>query len=324
MTLSQLQAFAAVARLGSVTAAARELGVSVPAVSGAIAALRRELGDELLARQGHGVALTPGGVRLAGAAAEILGIADQARRAVAEARGGRQLLRVAATHELAEYVTGPLVDAFTRSRPSLEVAVTTMPGTALETAVRERRADVALGPRAASAGLDSVPFLRARAVVVAAPSHALAGHRALHASALRAERWACGPEASDPTTPLASLVARLGVPAERLRAHPSHAAALAAVASGTGVAAALAHTVTGELTRGALVRLDVRGTPWESLWCATMLPLDRRSAVAATFGRFVATPDATQAILARSAGTAASRFRPPVYVTIWATDAASS
>ncbi len=159
---------------------------------------------------------------------------------------------------------------------------------------------------------------------MAAPSHPLAGHRAMHASALRSERWACGPEASDPTTPLAALVARLGVPAEHLRAHQSHAAALAAVASGSGVAAALAHTVTGELARGALTRLDVRGTPWESLWCATMLPFDRRSPVAATFGRFVATPDATQAILARSAGTVTSRFRPPVHVTIWATDAASS
>ena len=325
MTLSQLQAFAAVARLGSVTAAARELGVSVPAVSGAIAALRRELGDELLARQGHGVALTPGGVRLAGAAAEILGIADQARRAVAEARGGRQLLRVAATHELAEYVTGPLVDAFTRSRPSLEVAVTTMPGAALETAVRERRADVALGPRAA----------RPRAST-ASPSCAHAPSWSPH----RPTRWpgtgrctrrrcgrSAGPAGPRPRTPRPrwrpwwpgsacppSACARTrATPRPSRRSRPAR-----------GVAAALAHTVTGELARGALVRLDVRGTPWESLWCATMLPLDRRSAVAATFGRFVATPDATQAILARSAGTAASRFRPAVYVTIWATDAASS
>jgi DNA-binding transcriptional LysR family regulator len=199
-----------------------------------------------------------------------------------------------------------------------------MPGAALEDAVRERRADVALGPRVPAAGLDSIPFLRARAIVVAAPSHALAGHRALHASALRAERWACGPEASDPATPLAALVDALHVPEAQRRTYPSHAAALAAVGAGTGVAAALAHTVAGEVARGALVRLEVRGTPWESLWCATMLPLDRRAPVAATFGRFVATPDATQAILARSAGTSASRFRPPVYVTIWATDAASS
>ncbi len=47
MTLAQLRSFVTVARLGSVKAAARALGVSEPAVSGAVGALRRELGDEL-------------------------------------------------------------------------------------------------------------------------------------------------------------------------------------------------------------------------------------------------------------------------------------
>ena len=45
MTFAQLQSFATVARLGSVQAAARALGVSEPSVSGAIAALRRDLDD---------------------------------------------------------------------------------------------------------------------------------------------------------------------------------------------------------------------------------------------------------------------------------------
>ena len=50
MTLTQLEAFVLVARLGSVTAAARTLGVSEPAVSGALAALRQQLGDPLVER----------------------------------------------------------------------------------------------------------------------------------------------------------------------------------------------------------------------------------------------------------------------------------
>lgn len=52
MTLTQLRAFLAVARLGSVKAAAISLRVSEPAVSGAIAALRREFGDRLFVRAG--------------------------------------------------------------------------------------------------------------------------------------------------------------------------------------------------------------------------------------------------------------------------------
>ena len=53
MTLAQLQSFVLVAQLGSVKAAAAELGVTEPAVSVAVAALRRELGDDLFVRDGR-------------------------------------------------------------------------------------------------------------------------------------------------------------------------------------------------------------------------------------------------------------------------------
>src|SRR5262249_59059221 len=78
VTLAQLQSFVLVARLGSVKAAAAELEVTEPAVSVAVGALRKELGDELFVREGRGIALTPGGRRLAALASEILGLAEQA------------------------------------------------------------------------------------------------------------------------------------------------------------------------------------------------------------------------------------------------------
>ena len=90
MTLAQLQSFVLVARHGSVKAAAAELEVTEPAVSVAVAALRKELGDELFVRSGRGIALTPGGRRLAALAGEILG----ARRAGAPL-GGRVAGRAA-------------------------------------------------------------------------------------------------------------------------------------------------------------------------------------------------------------------------------------
>ncbi|RPH34635.1 MAG: LysR family transcriptional regulator, partial [Chloroflexi bacterium] len=58
MTLTQLEAFVLVARLGSVKAAARSLGVSEPAVSSALASLRTQLGDNLVERTATGMALT--------------------------------------------------------------------------------------------------------------------------------------------------------------------------------------------------------------------------------------------------------------------------
>src|SRR5260370_8163037 len=95
MTLAQLQSFVLAARLGSVKAAAAELGVTEPAVSVAVAALRKELGDELFVRNGRGIALTPGGRRLAALASEILGLAEQAPRSVQETPGQPPQLHIA-------------------------------------------------------------------------------------------------------------------------------------------------------------------------------------------------------------------------------------
>jgi len=125
MTLAQLQSFVLVARLGSVKAAAAELGVTEPAVSVAVAALRKELGDELFVRNGRGIALTPGGRRLAALASEILGLAEQARRSVQDSPGQSRLMQVAVTNVVAEHV-GPLIDAFTARDPGLEVAIETL------------------------------------------------------------------------------------------------------------------------------------------------------------------------------------------------------
>src|SRR3954468_19180806 len=75
MTLTQLEAFVLVARLGSVKAAAKVLGVSEPAVSGALAALRQHLGDPLLQRTGTGMELTPGGKRLVAIASQMVNLA---------------------------------------------------------------------------------------------------------------------------------------------------------------------------------------------------------------------------------------------------------
>src|SRR4051812_11998420 len=144
MTLAQLQSFVLVARHGSVKAAAAELEVTEPAVSVAVAALRKELGDELFVRHGRGIALTPGGRRLASLASEILGLAEQARRSVAAGAESRRIV-VAATALVAEHI-GPLIEMFTAREDGLEIAVSELPGGSFEEALKHRRADIALGP----------------------------------------------------------------------------------------------------------------------------------------------------------------------------------
>jgi LysR family transcriptional regulator, low CO2-responsive transcriptional regulator len=309
VTLGQLHTFVTVARLGSVKAAAEALQVSEPAVSGAVAALRRDLGDELFIRAGGGIVLTPGGRELSAVAAELLGLADQARRRVREAQGEATLLRIVATSMVSEYVAAPLLEAFTRRTPHVEVSLSVEDPSAFPALLADRRADVALGPLPGgdAPGLESVPFLRYRVIVVAAPRHRLAGLRGLTASMLAGERWLAGPGGA------AAAVAR----GAELIGFPSHAAALAAVAAGDGIGAAIEHTMRDQLQRGSLVRLDVAGTPFDRLWHATSLVSDRRPPAAWSLWRFVTTPEATQAMLARSRGVPAGRFRPAVYVTLW-------
>src|SRR5215472_2487625 len=114
MTLTQLNAFVLVARLGSVTAAANALGVSEPAVSQALSALRQHLGDPLVTRGPAGMTLTAGGSRLLSAASQIVVLGAEAHAAVRAAQGAPEQLRVVATSAIAEFVVGPLMEAFTR------------------------------------------------------------------------------------------------------------------------------------------------------------------------------------------------------------------
>src|SRR3954466_1625175 len=198
MTLAQLQSFVLVARHGSVKAAAAELEVTEPAVSVAVSALRKELGDELFVRSGRGIALTPGGRRLAALATEILGLAEQARRSVAESGGESRRLTVLATPLVAEHI-GPLVELFSARDDALEITVASGGAASFAEALDHRRADIALGPApgAAAAGVASAPVLRCRFILAAAPPHPLASSRALAPAGLADERWLVGPPELD-------------------------------------------------------------------------------------------------------------------------------
>ena len=92
---------------------------------------------------------------------------------------------------------------------------------------------------------------------------------------------------------------------------------MAAAAEGHGLSPAVHHLVAPELSRGGLVPLAVEGTPVDLFWYVSTLSPDRRSPAATRLRRFLATPDAMH-VMARADGSVpASRFRPPVYVTLW-------
>src|ERR671910_1910415 len=78
LDVNRLRVIDAVARHGSVTAAAKELNYSQPSVTHHLGRLEAETGAQLLQRAGRGIRLTQAGQLLADRAAEILGRIDAA------------------------------------------------------------------------------------------------------------------------------------------------------------------------------------------------------------------------------------------------------
>ncbi|RKI03815.1 LysR family transcriptional regulator [Corallococcus sp. AB004] len=120
--LPQLHVLLTVARLRSFSGAARELGVSTPAVSKAVRVLEEQLRVVLLNRTTRSVALTEAGRRLVEEAGPGLGQAVEALAHVA-AQPGEAVgsLRLSAPPMAVPFVVGPLLSTFRERHPRVEV-----------------------------------------------------------------------------------------------------------------------------------------------------------------------------------------------------------
>jgi DNA-binding transcriptional LysR family regulator len=134
LDVTRLRVLDALARLGSVTAAAREMHYAQPTISHHLARLEAETGAQLLQRVGRGIRLTPAGQLLAERAAEIIGRIDAAHAELHAHVGltaGR--VRVAAFSSVVSALIPQAVAALARDHPRLEVALTnTQPPEAIE------------------------------------------------------------------------------------------------------------------------------------------------------------------------------------------------
>ncbi len=308
MTLAQLKVFVLVARLGTVRGAAAALGVSEPAVSQALTALRQHLDDPLISRAGSSMELTPAGRRMVPIASQMVNLAIEAEQAVRQSKGAAELVRVVTTSTLSQSVVPSLLQTFTARTQNVEITLGVASTHEMEALVHERMADLAIGPRLAT--LDSEPVMRYRLVLVAATRFRPRGP-------LAAQQWLVGPTGTDPLSDVGRLLAAHAVPEANVRVFASDAAAWSAASTAEGIAPAVDHLIAPEVDRGALVRLAVPGMPIDGLWHVNSLAGDRRSVITTKLRRFMQTPEATQAMYRADGGVPASRFRPPVYVTIW-------
>jgi LysR family transcriptional regulator, low CO2-responsive transcriptional regulator len=317
VTPTQLRAFSTVVRLGSVKEAAAELGVSEAAVSLHCGQLRKEFNDQLFTRTGSGLAFTPGGLRLASRAMEMLGLQERTIREVSQAGAGKRLMRVAASSLFAEHAASGLIELFASRASDLDVELSVFNTRAFEHLLTTRAVDVAIGPKPKQLPetLTSKPFMNYQIVIVCGPGHPLANAQT-RPSQLREQTWLLGPSAAGDDNVVRSMLRRFDVPDDRQRIFQSHAAALEETQRNSGICLALSFAVADAVAGGSLVRISGPGVSGDGMWSAMTLPDHTVLPAAAELTRFITTPRAIQAMM-RGSGINIGRFRPSVYVTLW-------
>ena len=139
---NQLKAFLETAETGSLSAAARKLGLTQPTLSRQVAAIEQSMGVTLFERVGKSMALTPTGLdllehaRAMGAAAEALSLA-----ATGSSQAVRGVVSVSATDVVATTLLPPLVKKLHDQEPG--IAIDVIPSNALSDLLR-READIAI------------------------------------------------------------------------------------------------------------------------------------------------------------------------------------
>jgi DNA-binding transcriptional LysR family regulator len=145
LDVTRLRVLDAVARLGSVTAAAKELHYTQPTVSHHLARLEVETGAQLLQRAGRGIRLTPAGRLLADRAAEIIGRIDAADSELSAHVGltaGR--VRLAGFSSVIGSLVPRAAAVLARAHPGLQINLTdTHPPEAIDL-LRTGKVDVAI------------------------------------------------------------------------------------------------------------------------------------------------------------------------------------
>ena len=316
MTPTQLRAFACVVRRGSVKGAAEELGTTESAVSMNLKQLRTELDDPLFSRTPSGLAFTPGGLRLASRAMEILDLQSRTVMEVSEAGNGRRMLRLASSDLFAEHAAPGLISLFTSRAKDLDVELSVHPVSEFRDLLSSRTIDVALGPiNGARPPVVTREFLAYDVLVVAAPEHPAVIDK-LGPKQLAEQVWHLGPGAVEPSGETSEVLRRLGVPEKRQRIYQSDAAALAETRRGQGLAVAVGFTIRDDLRNGRLVPVEAPELASRGSWAAWSLGGDQLTSVGAELIRFVGTPRATQAMI-RGEAAGQGRFRPAVHVTLW-------
>lgn len=266
-TLKQLRTVAAVYRLGRISSASRQLGLTQPAVSLQLRDAEQVAGTPLFDRTAGGMRPTAAGQAVVDAA---LAIEDRLRiladevRAIAGGKKGQLRLGVVST---AKYFAPSILAAFKRGQPNIEVTLHVGNRAEIVASLRDHMVDLALmGRPPREVAVRATMFGPHPFVLIASPDHPLAGRRHIRKEELARESFLVRETGSGTRMALDMYLSELpGREAPGVEMG-SNETIKQAVMAGLGIALISAHTVALEVEQHRLALLEVEGMPIRRQW----------------------------------------------------------
>ncbi len=231
---AELKAFDATARSGSMSAAARLLGIRQPTVSAHIAGLEKRFGVELFVRRGRGVELTNFGHALHEVSNRIYRAEQQAAMLLLSARSQYEgHLRICA---VGPYNVLPMVQRYRALFPKIRLAVSVGDSRQIVEKILDHRDDVgALLHAVDDERVHCVPYRRQALIVFAAATHPLASLRDMALSDLEGQEFVMREHGSQTRSVFEAGLAAVGVRVRSSVEMGSREAVREAVAQGLGL-----------------------------------------------------------------------------------------
>lgn len=258
ITLRQLEVLAAIGQEGTVTAAARSLGMTQSAASTSLSELERQLGVALFDRVGRRLVLNAAGEAVMGHAERAV---SQAEEAVAAAHGvsveARGRVTIAASTTIGNYLLPGVLTPLLLRHPELDTDLRLGATDAVVAWVESRVADFGLveGPFSGHR-VERTPWLADEIIIVCAPSHPLRESSAVTPEELSAARWIIREPGSGTRAVVEDALAQAGVRLDNPLEIGGTEAIKGLVSAGAGVAAISRRAIARELAAGALVELQ--------------------------------------------------------------------
>jgi LysR family transcriptional regulator, low CO2-responsive transcriptional regulator len=289
LNLHQLATFQVVAKYCSFVRAAEELHFSQPAVSAQIRHLEKSLGVKLFDQIGRKTHLTQAGEELYLYSQKIFSVIEETLEIIEALRSpqyGR--LSVGADTTVGSYVIPGLLGKFRQIYPEVEISLEVLNRASLIDALVSNRVDMAvMGAVPADLPVEIEPFAFNELVLVAAPTHRLAGIKGAPIEELGREHFLLREPGSGTRAALERALQEADIPLQVSMQVGNNSAIKQGVVAGLGIALISRVALDMELETRRLVILDVEGFPIVRQWRIVHLKDKYLSATARAFKSFL-------------------------------------